>query len=293
MIGPANGALLLEAYLHIVTTQASACLSSSKSMLRASTILLYLKATSLWFHTSLHLDVPVVCPVTQKILQPYHDVIAQAMKWGMLLPKREPYTHEMLETFYHQACVLIASDCSQHLSCFLATFDWICLGLFMGSWGSKYCQTTAHRHMVSHVPHNLATSEHAGEPIVFILADFRFLMTTNIIIGAREGLTQASTITKLHICFRFDKSPINSHWHKFCHTGHHYLCPVLAGLSIVQQAIVLQVPTSDPLGIYAWTRSNHSGHTYTYLWSTELITIIHCLVVNAHSDPLHYLCQPA
>jgi len=117
-------------------------------------------------------------------------------------------------------------------------------------------------------------------------------MATNTIISAHEGLTQASSIAKLHIHFCFDKSPINSWWHKFHCTGHNYLCPMLASLSIVQQAIVLQVPASDPLGIYAWTCSDHSGHTYTYLQSTELITIMHHLVVGTHPNPLHYLCQP-
>jgi len=66
LIGPSEGPLLLEAYLHVIATQASARLPSSKTTLRASTILLYLKAASLWFRTSLHLNVPVVCPVTQK-----------------------------------------------------------------------------------------------------------------------------------------------------------------------------------------------------------------------------------
>jgi len=287
-----RGALLLEAYLHVVATKASARLPSSKTTLRASTILLYLKAASLWFHTILHLDVPVVCPVTQKILQLYRDVIAQALKWGMPLPKREPYTHEMLETFYRQARALVVSDPSQHLSCFLAVFGWIRLGLFTGSRGSEYCQTTARRHMVSRVPNDPAAGKHAGEPIAFILADFRFLTASDTIVGPREGLTQASSVIELHIRFRFDKSPVNGCWCKFLRTGHRYLCPVLAGLSIVQRALALNISPSDPLGVYTWTRLDHSDRSYTYLRSTELINIMRRLVIDTHPDPSHYLRQP-
>jgi len=64
----------------------------------------------LWLHNELHVDMPVVCPMTQKIIQPFHDTIAQAFKWGMPQPKREPYTHQMIATFYCQARALIQSD---------------------------------------------------------------------------------------------------------------------------------------------------------------------------------------
>jgi len=99
-------------------------------------------------------------------------------------------------------------------------------------------------------------------------------------------------MVELQICFCFDKSLINGRWQKFCRTGHGYLCPVLASLSIMQRAIALQVPSTNPLGVYEWMRDDKSHRTYTYLQSMELITIMCGLVVATHPDPSHYLRQP-
>jgi len=133
--------MLLKGYLYKIATNAGACLKSTTSTLQSSTLLLYLKAALLWLCNALHLDVPVVCPMMQKIIQPFCDTIAQVFKWGMPQPKHEPYTHQMITTFYCQARTLIKSDPQKNLFHFLAVFDWIRLGLFMGSHGTKYCQT--------------------------------------------------------------------------------------------------------------------------------------------------------
>jgi len=282
--------MLLEGYLFEVATNAGACLKSTSNTLQGSTLLLYLKATALWLRNELHVDVPVVCPTSQKIVQPFRDTIAQAFKWGMPQPKRKPYTHQMITTFYGQARALIQSDPQNNLSRFLAVFDWIRLGLFTGSCRAKYCQTMARRHEVSRVPTDGVAGSHAGEPIAFIMTDFRFLTKDETLLSPLDSLAQPSRVVELQICFRFDKSPINGRWRKFRRTGHGYLCPVLAGLSIVQRAVALRVPHSDPLGVYAWTRDDKSFRTYTFLQSTELIAII--LVVAAHPDSAHYLRQP-
>jgi len=89
--------------------------------------------------------------------------------------------------------------------------------------------------------------------------------------------------------FCFNKSPINSHWHKFCCTSHGYLCPILTGLSIVQQVVQLQGHPTDPLGVYGWP-GHHS--LYTFIRSTEVISIMQKLVLDAHPDPNHYLHRP-
>jgi len=181
---------------------------------------------------------------------------------------------------------------TEQLSRFLAVFDWIRLGLFTGSHGAEYCQTMARRHEVSWVPTDGITGSHAGKPIAFIMTDFWFLTKDETLLSPLDSLAQPSQVIELQICFWFDKSPINSRWWKFRHTGHGYLCPVLASLSIVQWAVALQVPHSDPLGVYAWTRDDKSFHTYTFLQSTELIAIMWGLVIMAHPDSSHYLRQP-
>jgi len=284
--------MLLEGYLHSISTNASARLRSSAMVLQGSTLLLYLKAASLWFHTELGIQVTVICPTTNKILPPFWDTITQSLKWGTPLPKCEPYMHQMLETFCVQARALIKQDPLQHCLRFLAIFDWICLGLFTGSRGNKYCQTGSRRNHVSRVPQDGVAGSHGGEPLAFMMSDFRFLTATATIVSVLEALAKPHSVVELQICFRFDKSPINGRWRKFSQTEHKYLCPVLAGLSIAQRTLKLCVPRLDPLGVYRLNNQAPHEFAYTYLHSREVITVMRNLVIAAHPDPSHYLCQP-
>jgi len=193
--------MLLEGYLYKISTNAGAHLKSTTSTLQGSTLLLYLKAASLWLHSKLHLDMPVVCPTTQKIVQPFRDTIAQAFKWGMPQPKQEPYTHQMIVTFYHQAKTLIQSDPQNNLSHFLVVFNWIRLGLFTGSRGAKYCQTSTRRHAVSRVPNDGIAGSHASEPLAFIMTDFRFLTSNKTLVTPLDGLAHPLRVVELQICF--------------------------------------------------------------------------------------------
>jgi len=124
------------------------------------------------------------------------------------------------------------------------------------------------------------------------MSDFWFLTCDDTIVSPIDGLQSPSHMVELQICFHFDKNLTNGCWQKFQWTSHDYLCPVLASLSIVQHAIALQVPTSDPLEVYEWTQNNKSYCTYIYLQSMELIVIMQGLVVATHLDPSHYLRQP-
>jgi len=117
-------------------------------------------------------------------------------------------------------------------------------------------------------------------------------MDNDIIILPLDSLLKPNAIKELQICFCFDKSPINGCWQKFRQTGHHYLCPVLAGLSIVQRYIQLHVSQSEPLGVYQWTPTKTCTRTYTFLHADKVIKIMWDLVAVAHPDPNHYLRQP-
>jgi len=200
----------------------------------------------------------------------------------------------MITTFYCQAWALIKSDLQNNLSCFLVVFNWIHLGLFTGSCGAEYCQTMAQHHEVSWVPNDGVVGSYAGKLIAFIMTDFWFLTSDETLVLPLNGLAHPLQVVELQICFQYNKSPINGRWQKFWCTGHGYLCPVLAGLSIVQWAIALQVPNSNPLGVYMWMQDNKSFHTYTYLQSTKLITIMQHLIVTAHPEllPLSQATQP-
>jgi len=137
-----------------------------------------------------------------------------------------------------------------------------------------------------------AAGTHMGEPIVFIISNFHFLTNTELIMSPLDGLLNPAAVKELQICFQFDKSPINGCWHKFQCTSHHYLCPVLAGLSIMQQYIQLHILCNEPLGVYQWTPTKKCKCTYTFLWANEVICIMCNLVAVAHPNPTHYLCQP-
>jgi len=122
--------MLLEGFLHMVATRPDVRLPSAASQLQGSTLLLYLKAAALWLQTELNVTVHVVSPTTQKILPPFRDVIAQAFKWGTPQPKREPYTHQMLKTFYQQVHNLVQKNpliCSPCLWQYLTGCTWACL----------------------------------------------------------------------------------------------------------------------------------------------------------------------
>jgi len=176
---------------------------------------LYLKAASLWLHTELRVDVPIVNPMTQKIVQPFHNSITQALKWGMPKPKQELYTHQMLETFGTQAWTLLQQNSQNQLSRFLAVFDWVHLGLFTGSRGIEYCQTLTKWHEVDQIPLDAVARAHAGEPHMFIRSDFCFLSAMDMIITIDEALAKPYKVIELQILFHFDKSLINSCWQNF------------------------------------------------------------------------------
>jgi len=147
-------------------------------------------------------------------------------------------------------------------------------------------------HSFSCVATNITMGAHASKPIAFILSDFHFLTDNDIIILPLDSLLKPSAIKELQICFCFDKSPINGCWQKFHWMGHHYLCPVLAGLLIVQAMLHSALhSTTEPLGAYQWVPTNKCTHTYTFLCTDEVIKIMQDLVAMAHPDPNHYLQQ--
>jgi len=220
------------------------------------------------------IQVSVICPTTNKILPLFCNMITQSIKWGTPLPKREPYMQQMLETFCIQVRALIKQDPLQHCLQFLAIFNWICLSLFTGSRGNEYCQTSSRCNHVLHVPCNGVEGSHRGEPLAFMMSDFQFLTATATIVSALEALAKPHSIIELQICFQFDKSPINGHWCKFFRTKHKYLCPVLASLSIAQQALKLCIPWLDPLGVYCLDHQAPHTFAYTYIRSQEVITVM-------------------
>jgi len=82
LICKADGIMLLERYLHDITTWPAARLESHTITLQGSTLLLYFKAASLWLHVELGVEVPTMNPMTQNIVQPFQDCSSPQMGYA-------------------------------------------------------------------------------------------------------------------------------------------------------------------------------------------------------------------
>jgi hypothetical protein len=149
-----------------------------------------------------------------------------------------------------------------------AIFDWIRLGVFTGSRVSEYAQTKARRGTFLCVPQTPVAGIWAGTPIAFLPCDFTHHDKQNQILSFAEVVRKPGLVTDLHVRFRFDKSLQNFTIRKFKRTGHEFLCPILASISILCRAAALRVSSSAPLGAF---RPQANISTFTYLTSTDVI----------------------
>jgi len=56
-------------------------------------------------------------------------------------------------------------------------------------------------------------------------------------------------VHEFYVRFRFDNSLRNFTIRKFRRSGHKFLCPVLAAISIIVRALALRVPRTCPIGV--------------------------------------------
>jgi len=178
----------------------------------------------------------------------------------------------------------LALSKSAHLNLLHSVFDWIHLGVFMGSRSGKYAQITAQKGSFAKVSDSWAApTKWQNQPLAFILSDFTLLDKHLCVIPPLKALQNPKHCSWIQIRYHFDKSATNFSLWRY-RRGKGFLCPVHAALSIIQRATTLQVPSNEPLGVY---RSNPSG-SYTYLRSLEIITVMQTAVQAAHPDPHHY-----
>jgi hypothetical protein len=161
-----------------------------------------------------------------------------------------------------------------------AIFDWTRLGTFTGSRVSEYAQTSARKGTFSRVPDSLDAGDWKNTPIAFMFSDFTFLTKAGRVVPHNRLQQLGHTVHELHIRFRFDKSPRNFTIRKFRRSGHHFLCPILGGISVISRAIALRVPPDEPIGVY---RTSNKG-TYTFLRSYDVITRMQAVCRLAHPD---------
>lgn len=194
----------------------------------------------------------------------------------------------MMATISQQVSSSIALDLRAALRLRAAVFDWVRLGVFTGSRVSEYAQTKSKRGTYLTVPQTSAAGKWAGSPIAFLPCDFTLLDAKLRLLSFADLVKTPSRASHLHVRFRFDKSPQNFTIRKFRRSGHNFLCPVLAAISILCRAAALGVPATAPLGVF---RINSADRSFTYITSTDVIKIMRETCLASYPDPAHFLHQ--
>jgi hypothetical protein len=277
---------LLATYLFFVTEGENLL---AKADLSEKTLIGYLGAAHAWFETVLGITVPIhslAMGGTAKL----HPLIGQTIDlrraWRQPREKREPFSYAMFCTLHTVISTAFAHDKRTVLCLPSAIFDWVRLGTFTGSRVSEYAQTKSKRGEYLTVPMTKAAGLWAGSPIAFIRSDFTHLDNNSRILSFAELVQHPNRATHLHVRFRFDKSPQNFTIRKFRRSGHEFLCPILASLSILYRASALRVPDTAPLGVF---RPNSTSPTFTYLTSTDVIRTMRATCLATYPDPEHFL----
>jgi hypothetical protein len=151
---------------------------------------------------------------------------------------------------------------------------------------SEYGQTKSARGTFSKVPKSKAAGIWAGSPIAFMRCDFTLLYKSLTILSFEQMLKNPERAIHLHIRFRFDKSPKNFTVRKFRRSGHIFLCPILAAISILLRAHALGVPESAPIGAF---RPMTSTPSFTYITSADVIRIMRQACLLPYLDNDHFL----
>jgi hypothetical protein len=171
-----------------------------------------------------------------------------------------------------------------------AVHDWIMLGIFTGSRAGEYAQTHTKRDTYSRVPNTPDAGPYANQPLAFMASDFTFYDSNNINIDQRHLWYTANRATRVHICFRYDKSPNNFTIRKFQRSAHPYLCPVKNAISVILRAQQLRVPASAPIAVFKHGIQKRRDH-YTYLQSADVVDTMRRVCLKTYPNPNHEIHQ--
>jgi hypothetical protein len=219
--------------------------------LGADTIRGYLRGAKDWLAARLQLVVDISAADGSGKLHPFlSDTLASRQTWTEPKEKREAFTSAMFDYMFNNILSKAAKDTSALFDMEAAIFDWTRLGFFTGSRVSEYAQTTARKGTFSKVPDSLDAGDWLNTPIAFMYCDFSFYTKAGHRVAHHDLHRLGHTVHEFHVRFRFDKSPRNFTIRKFCRSGHTFLCPVLAAISIIVRALALRVPRTCPIGLY-------------------------------------------
>jgi hypothetical protein len=161
------------------------------------------------------------------------------------------------------------------------------LGVFTGSRLSEYAQSklVANQRFQT-IPHNADAGCWAGQPLAFICPDFEFFDALHRLVPLSDLFSshKQGLVLTVHVCFRFDKSTENFSVRKFSRTDDAILDPVDAAVSILHRADLLQVPNSEPAGIYSKNAS-----IFIFLHDYHIRDVMRGMCILAYPDLKHYL----
>jgi hypothetical protein len=228
---------------------------------------------------------PATMHQKQPALHPFlREQLTQRSNWKKSRDKIEPFTAPMFASLHH--LIQASKDpTSTFVSPLAAIFDWTRLGVFTGSRLGEYGQSRRPKHTrFNTVPSSVDAGVWAGRAIAFLAEDFTFYTPAMLVINqANVSLFHASaSIAEVHIRFRFDKSKENFTIRKFRSSGHPYLDPIDACVSIFRRAQYLRVPSDEPLGVYS---SNPSS--YSFIADTVVKRVMQQACRLAYPDPAH------
>ena len=224
-------------------------------------------------------------------LHPYlSELISQRRIWAAGKRKREPCTFEMFHAWRHMS----HPDSSTHpptqpstLGETAATFDWACVGLHTGSRLAEYGQSKLPRGSGPRAWNKIPSSgppAWRGHPIAFIAEDFTYFNKHLIRIPTATALDNPTMVEYVEIRFRYDKGKYNFVVRKYRVTPGSILCIVNATLSILHRAQKLQIPPSEPLGMFLGR--NHQIYS---IRGHHMEKNMRLSCIQAHPDPNHYL----
>ncbi|GKZ00904.1 hypothetical protein MPSEU_001042100 [Mayamaea pseudoterrestris] len=275
-----------ETSLEIDKRKAKGETNQPDQTLMVKTLVGYLNAAHALLETFLHRRFSIDDPRGSGLHPVLADILASRRKWQQAREKREPYTHEMFSYLFSKLKQQTSKDVRHALDIDAAVFDWTCLGAFTGSRANEYAQTTAKRGCFSKVPANADAGEWAGQPLAFVAIDFTFYTKDNILLSHAALLVNSTQTFELRLRFRYDKSQNNFTIRRFRRSGHAFICPIAASLSILKRAKQLhKQPVLEPLGVF---RKDATG-AYEYLQSRDIIKVMRQAVVGAYPDKRHYL----
>ena len=256
--------------------------------LSAQTLMGYARAAECWCTVTLQLDMGHALSHTDTVHPLIKEIISQRRAWQRPRQKKEPITLDMFDNAQQNLADLMLTNLDAFLARPAAVHNFTVLGTFTGSRVGEYGQTKAIRGTYSRIPDTTNAGEWANMPLAFVKADFTFWTEKRNQMPEDDLSGLLDNATDVYIRFRYDKSLNNFTIRKFKRTGHHYFCPVVSAIAILQRAHMLLVPPHEPIGVFRLQKKK-SG--YTCLQNNDVTEELRLTCLRTYPDPTHYMNQ--